>query len=87
MVLDFPPVLYVSDPRILATQVGEVILEAHGTSTRREAVKYAKQARQSVNANVIGVLLSNVDLSAAGYKYYYRYYRGYGYGSGYEYGQ
>ncbi len=86
VLLDSPPVLNVSDARILAAQVEAVILVAHGGSTPRELTNHAKQHLVQVNANVIGVLLNNVDLSAVGYNYYYRYYRGYGYGHGYGYG-
>ena len=90
VVLDSPPVLHVTDARILAAQVEAVILVAHGASTPREAVKHAKQHLQQVNANIIGVVLNNVDFSSLGYNYYYRHYRGsrygYGYGHGYGYG-
>ena len=82
VLLDSPPVLHVSDARILAAQVEAVILVAHGTVTPREAVKHAKQNLLQVNANLIGVVLNNVDFSAAGYDYYYRYYQGYSYGDG-----
>jgi capsular exopolysaccharide synthesis family protein len=86
LVLDSPPVLHVTDARILATQVEAVILVSHGAVTPREAVKHAKQHLEQVNGNLIGVVLNNVDFSSAGYDYYYRYYRrGYGYGYGYGY--
>lgn len=80
VLLDSPPVLHVSDARILAAQVEAVILVAHGAVTPREAVKHAKEQLQQAGANLIGVTLNNVDFSAVGYEYYYRYYRGYGYG-------
>lgn len=87
VILDSPPVLHVSDARILAAQVEAVILVAHGGSTPRELVNHAKSHLQQVNANIIGVALNNVDFSAVGYDYYYRYYRGSGYGYGYGYGR
>jgi capsular exopolysaccharide synthesis family protein len=80
VLLDSPPVLHVSDSRILATQVEAVILVAHGGVTPRENVSRAKQSLLQVNANVIGIALNNVDFNAVGYDYYYRYYRRYGYG-------
>ncbi len=91
VVLDSPPVLHVSDARILAAQVEAVILVAHGGETPRELVNHAKMHLLQVNANVIGVALNNVDFRSVGYDYYYRYYRGYryggyGYGHGYGYG-
>jgi capsular exopolysaccharide synthesis family protein len=80
VILDSPPVLHVSDPRILAAQVEAVILVAHGGVTARDAVQHARQNLQQVNANLIGVVLNNVDFSAVGYDYYYRQYHGYGEG-------
>lgn len=86
VVLDSPPVLHVSDPRILAAQVEAVILVVHAAVTPREAVQHAREHLVQVNGNVIGIVLNNVDFSSVGYDYYYRYYRGYGYGYGYGYG-
>lgn len=83
VLLDSPPVLHVTDAQILATQVEATILVAHGGTTPRELVDHAKINLARVNANVIGVVLNNVDFNAVGYEYYYRYYRGYGYGYGY----
>jgi polysaccharide biosynthesis transport protein len=80
VVLDSPPVLHVSDSRILAAQVEATVLVAHGAVTPREAVKQAREQLLQVNGNIIGVLLNNVDLSAAGYSYYNKYY-GHGYAS------
>ena len=87
VVLDSPPVLHVTDARVLAAQVEAVILVTHGAVTPRGAVQHAKQQLQQVNANIIGIVLNNLDFSSVGYDYYNRYYRdyGYGYGSGYGY--
>jgi capsular exopolysaccharide synthesis family protein len=88
VVLDSPPVLHVTDARILAPEVEAVILVAHGGVTPSEAVKHARNHLQQANSNLIGLVLNNVDFNSAGYDYYYRYYRrGYGYGRyGYGYG-
>jgi succinoglycan biosynthesis transport protein ExoP len=82
VLLDSPPVLNVADARILATQVEAVILVTHGGSTPREIVNHAKDNLLRVNANVIGVVLNNLDFSGVGHDYY-RYYGGYGDGYGY----
>ena len=90
VVLDSPPVLHVTDARILAPQVEVVVLVAHGGVTPHEAVKHARDHLRQANANLIGLVLNNVDFSSVGYDYYYRYnrkgygYGGYGYGSGYS---
>ena len=82
VILDSPPVLHVSDARILAAQVEAAVLVAHGGVTPREGIRHAKQQLQQANANIIGILLNNVDFSSVGYDYYYRsYHKGYGYGS------
>jgi succinoglycan biosynthesis transport protein ExoP len=81
LVLDSPPVLRVADARILATQADAVMLVVHGGETSRKSVSQAKMELQRVNANVIGVVLNNVDLSKPGYYYEYSHYRdAYAYG-------
>ena len=83
VILDSPPVLHVTDAQILAARVEATVLVTHGAVTPRDAVKHAQQQLQQVNGNIIGILLNNVDVAAAGY-YYNRYYSGYGYGSDVE---
>jgi capsular exopolysaccharide synthesis family protein len=80
IVLDSPPVLHVSDSRILAAEVEATVLVAHGGVTSREAVKRARGLLTQVNGNVIGVLLNNMDASVFEHGYYQGYYGGYGYG-------
>ena len=80
VMLDSPPLLMVSDGRILASQADGVILVAHGAQTPRVAVNQAKMQLLQANAHVVGVALNNMDFSRGGYgKYYYRgYYSSYG---------
>jgi capsular exopolysaccharide synthesis family protein len=83
VILDSPPVLHVTDGRVLAAQADAVMLVVWGGVTSRTLVNQARDLLSQVNANVIGVVLNNVDLSASSYygRYRYRYYR---YGSGRE---
>jgi capsular exopolysaccharide synthesis family protein len=74
VLLDSPPILMVSDGRILAGETDGVILVAHGSKTPRECVNQAKTYLLQVNANVIGVALNNVDMTRAGYGGYYNSY-------------
>ena len=83
VILDSPPVLHVSDTRILAAQAEAVILVTHGGVTSREAARHATEQLLYVNANLIGVALNNVDFDSAGHDYYYRYYGGDSNGYGY----
>jgi capsular exopolysaccharide synthesis family protein len=77
VILDSPPVLHVTDGRVLAAQADAVMLVVWGGMTSRTLVNQAKDLLGQVNANVIGVVLNNVDLSASSYygRYRYRYYR------------
>ena len=92
IVIDSPPVLAVTDARILAPVVDGVILVIKGGETPKEAVQRTKRLLQEVHGHLIGTLLNNVDVRSADYYYYSRYYyygyrRKYGYGYGYGYGE
>lgn len=79
VLLDSPPILAVSDGRILASVTDGVILVAHGGKTPRELVNGAKVHLFQANAHVVGVALNQVDLSATGYgRYSGAYYKAYG---------
>lgn len=77
--IDTPPVSVVTDAAILSRVVDGVILIARADSTTKQALNYAKQNLENVNANIIGVVLNDVDAHAHGYGGYSR---GYSYGYG-----
>ncbi len=85
VVVDSPPVLSVTDARILGTMVDGVILVIKGGETPKEAVQRTKRLLQEVHAHIIGTLLNNVNVRSADYHYYSKYYY-YGYGKKYGYG-
>jgi len=85
IVIDSPPVLSVTDARIVSTVVDGVVLVVKGGETPKEAVLRTKRLLQEVHAHVIGTLLNNVDVHSADYHYYSKYYY-YGYGKKYGYG-
>jgi len=72
VVLDSPPLLNVADSRILATLVEGVVLVVRGGVTPREWVQRAESHARDVGANVIGIVLNNLDVRTD--DYYYRYY-------------
>jgi len=72
VVLDSPPLLNVADSRILAALVDGVLLVVKGGETPRELAQRAHFHSRDVGANVIGVVLNNVDVRSGGD--YYRYY-------------
>ncbi|NLT68455.1 MAG: CpsD/CapB family tyrosine-protein kinase, partial [Acidobacteria bacterium] len=82
IVIDSPPVLPVTDARIIGTLVDGVLLVVKGGETPKEAVQRTKRLLQEVHAQLIGVLLNNVDVNSADYHYYSKYYA-YGYGRKY----
>ena len=90
VVLDSPPAITVADAMILAAHADGVILVAHGGVTTRDSLRHARKLLAAANARMLGVVLNNVDMRSADYKYYYSYYYGDYYRhmvDGYGYGQ
>lgn len=82
VIIDAPPILPVTDARVLATKVEAVILVLRaGKSTRRMA-GHARDAILSVGGSFAGVVVNDVPRGKGGYNYY-RYAYGYYYGSRY----
>ena len=79
VVVDSPPLLNVADSRILATMVEGVVLVVKGGVTPRELAQRAQAYARDVGANLIGVVLNNLDIR--GSDDYYRYYHYNYYGS------
>lgn len=83
VVLDAPPVLALSDSRILATVVDAVVYCVLWRETSRSAVTSGVRILRSVGANVIGAVLTQVNLTTharAGFtdsEFYSRKYTGY----------
>jgi polysaccharide biosynthesis transport protein len=73
VVVDSPPLLNVSDSRILATLVEGVVLVVKGGETPREIVRRAQSYISDIGAHVIGAVLNNVDLHREEYSYYRAY--------------
>jgi len=80
ILLDSPPLMYVTDPVILATMVDGVIMVVHAGKSPRDVAKRARQELSTVGAKIFGVVLNNVDFRKGSYDeyYYYRYYETYG---------
>jgi Mrp family chromosome partitioning ATPase len=74
VVLDSAPLLNVADSRILASLVEGVMLVVKGGVTPRELVQRAEFHARDAGANVIGLVLNNLDARSEDYSYY-RYYR------------
>ena len=73
MVVDSPPLLNVTDSRILASFVDAVILVVKSGVTPRGLVQRAESQLLDMGANVAGVVLNNFDFIDDSYYRYHRY--------------
>lgn len=70
VILDSAPMLALADSRILAPLLSGVLFVVKDGNTPREQVQRAQSAICSVGANLIGMVLNNVDLRTNGYYHY-----------------
>lgn len=70
VILDSPPLLNRADSRILGSMAGATILVVKGGDTPRQVVQYAESQARSGGANIIGVVLNNLESSLNDYSYY-----------------
>ena len=69
VLFDTPPVNAVTDAAVLATKVDGVLLVFRAGSTKRDRAREARRLLEKVNANVVGVVLTDVK-GQDGYSYY-----------------
>ena len=72
IVIDSPPVLAVTDATVLAPRMDGVILVVKPGVTKLAACKQAVEQMRRVGANMLGVVLNDVDPRRS-YSFYYRY--------------
>jgi Mrp family chromosome partitioning ATPase len=78
VILDSPPILPASDALLLSPQTDGVVLMIKTGHVNRDMVQKAVEQLQMAQANVIGVVLNEVDIKREGYyKYYHKYYSKY----------
>lgn len=86
VILDTPPALAVTDAAVLVPYVDGVLLVVKPGSTKTGAAKQAIENLRRVGANLLGVVLNDIELRKSRYSYYYykKYhtYNSYGYGEG-----
>ena len=84
VLVDTPPVLSVTDAVVLAPVVDGVLLVIRPGETKLSAVKAAVEQLRYVGANLIGVVINEIDQRSGRYGYYYKdyYYQKYKYGGG-----
>ena len=74
IIVDSPPVLPVTDPLILARQVDGVVLVTRCDQTTRGELQRALGQLTQADANILGVVLNEVDARQEGYDYHTAYY-------------
>jgi capsular exopolysaccharide synthesis family protein len=70
VLIDASPVGLVSDPAILATQGDAVLLVLDAETTRKGALRESVRSLQAVGANILGIVMNNVDVPRGQYYYY-----------------
>jgi capsular exopolysaccharide synthesis family protein len=76
VIFDSPPLLPVTDAAILSQVVDGTVVIVRAARTTRDALLRARRHLAAVNANIIGVVINDVDVRSskyAGYYYYYNY--------------
>ncbi len=70
VLFDCPPIVAVTDAAVLARKVDGVLLVVSAGRTKRDHAANAKSLLEKVNANILGVVLTNVKVEASLYRYY-----------------
>ena len=69
VVLDSPPLLDVADSRILASLADATVLVVKSGGAPRQVVQFAESQVRSAGANLLGVVLNNIDARGDNYGY------------------
>jgi len=78
VVIDSPVVISVPDTLILASRAEAVVMVHRPGATARDMLRHAREKLDEVNANILGLVLNNVDLEASRDAYSHHRYYGYG---------
>lgn len=81
VLIDSPPVIAVTDARILAASCDASVLVLRADRSTRRLAEHARDALQSVGANLLGVIVNDVPRGQSGYGYDYYGSSKYGYKS------
>jgi len=76
ILFDSPPLLSAADGMALASEVDSTLMVIKSGVTKRQIALQAKELLQNVNAEILGVVLNDIDYSKQ-YGSYYYYYRSY----------
>jgi capsular exopolysaccharide synthesis family protein len=83
ILLDSPPVMPVTDARILAASADATVLALRAEKSTRKGAIYARDVLRSVGSRLLGVVINDVPRRKGVYGYYYSeaQYYSYGYGN------
>jgi len=73
VLIDASPIGLVSDPAIIATQGDGVLLVLDAQKTRKGAIRQARRTLDAVGANVLGIVVNNINVDEESYYYGYGY--------------
>jgi Mrp family chromosome partitioning ATPase len=82
VLLDSPPVMPVTDSRILAASCDATLLALRAEKSTRRGAVYARDTLRSVGARLLGVVVNDVPRRKGVYGYYYSDATSYAYGYG-----
>jgi Mrp family chromosome partitioning ATPase len=78
IIIDSPPILPASDALLISPHADGVILVVKEGLLNREVVQKAVEQLNLAQANILGVVLNDVDVKKQGYSsYYHKYYSEY----------
>jgi len=77
ILIDTPPILGLSDARLIASQTDGVLLVIRIDKTRKNHVYSALDSLNIANLNVLGIVVNGVKKNLGGYDYGYKYYNRY----------
>ncbi len=70
VLFDCPPIVAVTDAAVLARKVDGVLIVVSAGKTKRDHAARAKQLLEKVNANILGVVLTNAKVDNSFDRYY-----------------
>jgi capsular exopolysaccharide synthesis family protein len=82
VLLDSPPIMPVTDARILAASCDATVLALRAERSTRKGAVYARDMLHSVGSQILGVVVNDVPRKKGVYGYYYSYGESYQYGYG-----
>lgn len=82
VILDSPPIMPVTDSRILAASCDATVLALRAERSTRKGALYARDVLRSVGSQILGVVVNDVPRRKGVYGYYYTYGETYQYGYG-----